>query len=132
MVCISSYFDMLFSGHTILIFQKSVNPNSRAWTEYDNVAMALEAIVSMFEKQLIETNPCLSCINYQVSDLISFISQCKEFAAFIFDSTINAYIPRDKAWIQEMTVSHLRRKLEPKKVDGRVNGTFGGKRNRYI
>ncbi|KAF0453068.1 enhancer of rudimentary-like [Gigaspora margarita] len=101
--------------HTVLIFQKTNNPNTRTWTEHANITAALEAIIGMFEKQLAQTYPDQSHINYQVGDLIGFIGQCKEFVALIFDQKVNAYVPRDKAWIQEKIVSHLRLKLEKSK-----------------
>ncbi|CAG8535262.1 1345_t:CDS:2 [Diversispora eburnea] len=124
-------------GHTILILQKLNNPDTRIWTEYENVTMALEAIIVMFEKWLAEMNPNLDYINYQVGDLIGFISQCKEFTILAFDSTLNAYVPQDKSWIQERVVSHLRKKLEFNKINISHAGGEGGeiinkKRGRYI
>ncbi|RHZ75388.1 hypothetical protein Glove_214g34 [Diversispora epigaea] len=104
-------------GHTILILQKLNNPDTRIWTEHENVTMALEAIIVMFEKWLVEMNPILDFINYQVGDLIGFISQCKEFTILAFDPTLNAYVPQDKSWIQERVVSHLRKKLEFNKIN---------------
>ena len=88
----------------------------------------------MYETRLAESHPTRGHIHYQVGDLIGFIGQCKEFAALVYDQTINAYVPRDKAWLQERIVTHLRKKLESQKVfsytnNGTLDGHQSGKRN---
>ncbi|CAI2171938.1 17872_t:CDS:2 [Funneliformis geosporum] len=97
------------NGHTLLLFQKCNKP--RTWTEHENITLAIEAIITMYETRLAESRPTRGQIHYQVGDLIGFISQCKEFAALVYDQTISAYVPRDKAWLQEKIVAHLRKKV---------------------
>ncbi|RGB43627.1 enhancer of rudimentary [Rhizophagus diaphanus] len=119
------------NGHTLLLFQKDNNPDSRTWTEHENIILAVEAIIAMYETRLAESHPTRGHIHYQVGDLIGFIGQCREFAALVYDQMINAYVPKDKAWLQEKIVTHLRKKLENQNHinDGTVNGHQSGKRN---
>ena len=92
------------------------------------------AIIAMYETRLAESHPTSGHIHYQVGDLIGFVGQSKEFAALVYDQMINAYVPRDKAWLQEKIVTHLRKKLDQNYVNsgtngGTVNGHQNGKRN---
>ncbi|CAG8574826.1 1477_t:CDS:2, partial [Funneliformis caledonium] len=119
------------NGHTLLLFQRCNKP--RTWTEHENINFAVEAIIAMYETRLAESHPTRGQVHYKVGDLIGFISQCREFAALVYDQTINAYVPRDKAWLQEKIVAHMRRKLGNEVYSYTnyeiVEGFQGGRRN---
>ncbi|GES88534.1 enhancer of rudimentary homolog [Rhizophagus clarus] len=76
------------NGHTLLLFQKDNSPDSRTWTEHENITLAVEAIIAMYETRLAESHPTRGHIHYQVGDLIGFISQCREFAALVAEKEI--------------------------------------------
>ncbi|KAG9294302.1 hypothetical protein G9A89_021661 [Geosiphon pyriformis] len=98
--------------HTILLLQKTNNRNTRIWLEYKTVALAIEDIISMHETRLTEQNPNVGHINYSVDDLLAFMDGHQELSALVLEPSLKAYMPRDRTWLKERVVAHLRRQAQ--------------------
>lgn len=54
-------------------------------------------------------NPHTQKITYDISDLFAFIDALTDLATLTFDARINAYVPRNKAWIKEAVFANLKK-----------------------
>jgi hypothetical protein len=68
----------------------------------------LDGVCKLFEERLKEKFANQRNITYDVSDLFAFIDQLGDLAALVFDARTNQYQPRNKDWIKERVLRHLK------------------------
>ena len=59
--------------HTIVLLQKTKNPVSRTFSDYETVQLAIDSIIKLYEQRLKELNPTVRNITYDVKDLHAYI-----------------------------------------------------------
>ncbi|KAJ3355947.1 hypothetical protein HDU83_002232 [Entophlyctis luteolus] len=74
---------------------------SRTWSDYDNVRMAMNALINTYESKLKQLNPKLSEIEYDLNDLFSFVDSINDIAVLVMSPGINAYFPHGRDWIKQ-------------------------------
>ncbi|KAI3661660.1 hypothetical protein MP638_002912 [Amoeboaphelidium occidentale] len=97
------------TAHTIVLIQKNKNKNSKTFSDYETVALAMEGIISIYEAKLQELNPHLPQISYEAKDLHMFLDHLEDICALVFNPQLRAYIPHDKQWIKAKVLNHLRK-----------------------
>ena len=95
-------------SHTIILVQYTGNYETRSYLEFPSVPVAMDALVKMYEHKLKELNPKVGHITYDISDLFNFLDSLSELVGLVLNSKINAYEPRDKTWIKDSILGHLK------------------------
>lgn len=94
--------------HTIVLIQYTAAYESRSYLEFATVSLAMDALIKMYEHKLKELNPTTLHITYDISDLYNFLDSIKELVGLVLNPSTNSYEPKDKEWIKESIMSHLR------------------------
>jgi hypothetical protein len=105
--------------HTLILIQYTGAFESRGYMDFNSVKEAMDALVKMYEMKLKELNPQVAHITYDVTDLFKFLDSMTDLCALVFDNKTNKYDPKDRNWVKETIVSHLR---------GAAGGGGGGRR----
>ena len=95
-------------NHTLILIQYTPAFESRGYMDFNGVKEAMDALVKMYEMKLKELNPNIAHITYDVSDLFKFFDSMTDLCALVFDPKSQKYDPRDRSWVKESVVSHLR------------------------
>mgnify|MGYP006076656085 CR=1 FL=1 len=95
--------------HTLILVQYTPGFETRGYLDFQSVPEAMDALVKMYEMKLKELNPQHKNISYDIADLFKFLDSLSDLVALVFDGKTNQYAPRDRNWIKEGIVSHLRR-----------------------
>lgn len=93
--------------HTIILVQYTASYETRSYLEFPTIPAAMDALVKMYEHKLKELNPRVAHITYDIADLYNFLDSLKELVGLVLNSD-NSYDPKDKTWIKEKIMEHLR------------------------
>ena len=96
-------------SHTIILIQYTNQYNSRGYLDFPSVGDAMDGLVKMYELKLKELNPSKSNITYDIQHLYDFLDTLTDLVALVFDKNSGKYEPKDKEWIKEKIMAHLRR-----------------------
>lgn len=77
--------------------------------DYESITQAMDGICRLYEKKLKDINPTSRNLTYDIADLFNFIDGLTDLSALVYDHTIQAYLPHDRQWIKQRTLTHLRR-----------------------
>ena len=102
-------------SHTIVLVQYTNSYETRSYLEFNSVPAAMDALVKMYEHKLKELNPTVKHITYDISDLFNFLDSLQELVGLVLSKASNAYEPKDKAWIKQQIMDHLKRQAGPGK-----------------
>ena len=94
--------------HTLILVQYTPAYETRGYMDFPNVGAAMDALVKMYETKLKELNPQIRHITYDVSDLLKFFDSLTDLVALVCDNTVGKYDPRDRNWVKERIVAHLK------------------------
>ena len=116
-----------------MLLQTTKNKTSRTFLDYEKTSLAVEGIVSLFEKRLKvvafppatptvcpyttdtffywyqEMYPNMRRLDYDVSDLYNYIDALSDLSALVYDPAINAYAPQNKEWVKQKCLAHLKK-----------------------
>ncbi|ORX57516.1 enhancer of rudimentary [Hesseltinella vesiculosa] len=95
------------STHTILLIQRNNDKATRRYYDFETLGQAMEEIAALYEEKLLESNPRLTKLEYNVQDLIRYIDAHQEFVVLVFDKTSNMYQPHDHHWIKNTLIRHF-------------------------
>ncbi|KAJ1990679.1 positive regulation of Notch signaling pathway [Dimargaris cristalligena] len=98
-------------GHTLLLTQVK-DHTSRRYYDYESATLMVEALISFYEARLKSLNPSQSHINYHIDDLNKFIDNHTDMSCYVYDDSIRAYRPHDKAWIKQTIYRTLKKQTK--------------------
>src|SRR4051794_25733253 len=96
------------TSHTIILAQFTDKSNSRQYSDFETVGQALDGICQLYEQRLKNQQPHQSHITYDITDLFTYIDELPDLTALVYDMHINAYQPRNKQWIKDAVLQHLK------------------------
>ena len=82
---------------------------SRSWDDHANLALALNAFVSTYEKQLKALNPSLKTLTYSAADLHAYIDELTDLSILVLDPQTKQYAPHGKEYIKNAILTHLKK-----------------------
>jgi hypothetical protein len=94
--------------HTLILVQYTPAYETRGYMDFPNQSAAMDALIKMYETKLRELNPQIKHITYDVSDLLKFLDTLTDLVAMVCDNAVGKYDPRDRNWIKDRIVQHLR------------------------
>jgi len=94
--------------HTLILVQYTPAYETRGYMDFASVPIAMDALVKMYETKLKELNPSMKHIQYDIADLLKFLDTLTDLVALVCDNAVGKYDPRDRNWIKERIVTHLR------------------------
>ena len=95
--------------HTLMLMQSSTGKGSRSWEDYANIGSALDAFVSIYEKQLKALNPGLATLTYSAADLHAYIDELTDLSVLVLDPQTKQYAPHGKEYIKGAILTHLKK-----------------------
>jgi len=98
--------------HTIILIQYTGSFETRGYLDFASLSDALDALVKLYEHKLKELNPQIKHITYDISDLYAFLDSLNDMCGLVFDSTTMMYAPRDRAWLKDKILAHLKRQAK--------------------
>lgn len=96
-------------AHTILLVQPGPKPESRTYTDYESVNECMEGVCKIYEEHLKKTQPDISSITYDISQLFDFIDKLADLSCLVYQKSTSTYAPYNKEWIKEKIYILLRR-----------------------
>jgi len=100
------------SSHTIILIQYSGSFETRSYLDFPKVGDALDALVKLYEHKLKELNPSVKHIQYDISDLYAFLDSLNDMCGLVFDPSTMMYAPRDRTWLKDQILQHLKRQAK--------------------
>ena len=97
--------------HTLILVQYTPAYETRGYMDFPSVAVAMDALVKMYETKLKELNPHMKHIQYDITDLLKFLDTLTDLVALVCDNSVGKYDPRDRNWVKERIVTHLRNQV---------------------
>lgn len=82
---------------------------TRSWDDHANLASALNAFVSIYEKQLKALNPALKTLTYSAADLHAYIDELTDLSVLVLDPQTKQYAPHGKEYIKNAILTHLKK-----------------------
>ncbi|XP_072760663.1 enhancer of rudimentary homolog [Anoplolepis gracilipes] len=96
-------------SHTILLVQPGHRPETRTYSDYENVNECMEGVCKIYEEHLKRRNPNTPTITYDISQLFDFVDQLTDLSCLVYQKSTNTYAPYNKDWIKEKIYVLLRR-----------------------
>ncbi|KAI6234553.1 Enhancer of rudimentary-like protein [Aphelenchoides fujianensis] len=96
------------STHTILLVQPTGKPDSRTWSDYETVEIAMEAICKIYEEHLKKCYPSENAISYDIGEFFQFLDRLGDISCMVFDANRQVYIPKSRDWIKDQLFLMLR------------------------
>ena len=90
----SSRATMESARHTLLLVQFNSNLASRTFLDYESLALAMDGVCALYEKELKVLNPKVVNITYDISDLYSYLDQLADISLLVYVRTHLAVIPQ--------------------------------------
>ena len=82
---------------------------TRSWDDHANIASALNAFISIYEKQLKALNPNLKTLTYSAADLHAYIDELSDLSVLVLDPQTKQYAPHGKEYIKNAILAHLKK-----------------------
>ena len=73
--------------HTLLLVQFNSNLASRTFLDYESLALAMDGVCALYEKELKVLNPKVVNITYDISDLYSYLDQLADISLLVYVRT---------------------------------------------
>ena len=70
--------------HTLLLVQFNSNLASRTFLDYESLALAMDGVCALYEKELKVLNPKVVNITYDISDLYSYLDQLADISLLVY------------------------------------------------
>ena len=96
------------SRHTILLQQKSAAPATRSWSDYANLAQAIDSFITSYEATLRALNPNLKQLTYSVADLHKYVDSLYDISLMIADPVTKQYAPKGKDFLKTGILNKLK------------------------
>ena len=82
---------------------------TRSWDDHANLTAALNAFISIYEKQLKALNPALKTLTYSAADLHAYIDELTDLSILVLDPQTKQYAPHGKEYIKNAILTHLKK-----------------------
>ena len=99
------------TAHTIILIQYTNAYDSRGYLDFPTVKDAMDGLIKMYEMKLKELNPQMPHIQYDIKNLFEFLDSLTDLVALVFDSSSKKYDPKDRQFVKDRIVTHLRKQV---------------------
>ncbi|XP_020080572.1 enhancer of rudimentary homolog [Ananas comosus] len=101
---------MMAEKYTIILMQTSQSRASRTFLDFNSISQAMDEICRIYERKVMDINPTIQNISYDIADLYNFIDGTVDISALVYDRSIQAFLPYDRQWIKQKMFQHLQKR----------------------
>jgi len=95
--------------NTILLMQRSDDPDSRRYYDFNSLETALDFLCKVYETHLRGTVSNDEPIDYDLSELYEYLDSFTDLICMVFSKQTRMYAPRNKDWIKTRLFKMLSR-----------------------
>merc|ERR1711974_52814 len=95
--------------HALLLVQLTRSPTSRTYYSYTSINDLAQGVIDLFETHLKQKNKNVENISYNLKQLYKYIDGLGDIAALVLNEQTLQYMPKDKEWVKEKILNHLKR-----------------------